>query len=80
MTGRTIGMECRVAPVDGLRIILMARRTQQVATVIQRLVWQTRVHVSVWDPGHGVVTFIALLWRDEVPWVPACRNNAVMAR
>jgi hypothetical protein len=62
MTACAIGLECRVAPIDGLRIILVARRAQQVAAVIQRLVWQTRVHVGMWDPGHGVVTFIALLW------------------
>ena len=80
MTASTIGPECRVAPVDGLRIVLVARRTQQVAAVVQRLVWQSRVHVGMWDPGHGVVTFVALPWRDEVPGVPARRDDAVMAR
>jgi hypothetical protein len=62
MTSGTIRLEGRVAPVDGLGVVLVARRTQQVAAVIQWLVQQTRVHIGMRDPGHGVVTLIALPW------------------
>ena len=62
MATRTIGLEGRIAPVDGLGVVLVARRTQQVGAMIQRLVWQTCVHVGMRNPGHSVVTFIALPW------------------
>lgn len=43
VTSGTVGRECRVGPVHGLRVVEVAGRAQQVGAMIQRFVTQAGV-------------------------------------
>lgn len=78
MTTRTVRLERRILPGDGLGIGFVAFRTLQVATVILRLVRQRRMTVICRCPGIGGMAHVALQRRAEVIRVLTRRDCAVV--
>lgn len=78
MTAGTVRLVGSRRPVHHLRIVLVALRACQVATMVQRLVGQASVHVDVRNPGIRRVAGITFLLRDEMPEVLAGGNVAVV--
>ena len=79
VTRGTVGRECRIGPVHGLRVVTVAGRAQQDCTVIQRFVAQADVPEVVRHPGDGVVAFAAFPGRDEVTLELAGCRDAIVA-
>ena len=78
MTTRTVRLERRILPGDGLGIGFVAFRTLQVAAVILRLVRQRRMTVICRCPGIGGMAHVALQRRAEVIRVLTRRDCAVV--
>jgi len=79
VTARAIWAECRITPVNNVRVVLVALSTRQVAAMILRLITQPRMTIIGWRPRNRIMADATVLPRTEVPWILACRNCAVVA-
>ena len=79
MAARAVRLEGRIPPVDDFRVVLMTRRTREVAAMIERLIGQTRVTVVRRRPGVRVMAQAAVLAGIEVARILAGRCRAVVA-
>lgn len=78
MTAGTVRLVGRSSPLDNVGVVLVAFCAFEVAAMIQRLVWQTGMHVDVRYPCRCRMARIALLLRDEVAEILASSDRAVM--
>ena len=79
VTTGTVGLKGGELPINHVRIVLMAGRTQQVAAVILWLIRQTGMAVIGGCPRNRAVAHAAVLRSIEVARVLTGRNRAVVA-
>lgn len=78
VTARTVRLKCSVPPGNEFRVGLVAVGTREVATVIERLVGQSRVPEVRWGPGVRVMAGITFLRRQKVTRILAGRDDTIV--
>ncbi len=75
----TVRLISRESPIYEVCIGDVTIGALQVAAMVQRIIWQSSMHVDIGQPSCGIVTNVALAGRYEVAVVLACSKRAVMA-